>query len=107
MCLGWGWYLQVDFQLFLISFGLLFLYRRSKSAMILTATVASIASTVFNVVYTYNKQLHLFTDLSAFAAFGDFFLDLYIKPWGRCTPYFMGLILGVFFMEFRSNCMLI
>lgn len=103
MCLGWGWYLQVDFQLFLFSLLLLYLYQRSKLFMIITAAVASLASTIYNVTYTNNIGLPLFTDLSAFAHFQDFMLDLYMKPWGRCTPYLMGLILGVYFIEFRSN----
>lgn len=103
MCLGWGWYLQVDFQLFLISLLLLYLYQRSKVAMIIIATAASLASTIYNVIYTYNLGLPLFTDPSAFAHFQDFMLDIYMKPWGRCTPYFMGLILGVLFMEYRSK----
>lgn len=69
MCLGWGWYLQVDFQLFLLSLLLLYLYQRSKVTMIITATVASLASTMYNVGYTFNLGLPLFTDLSAFAHF--------------------------------------
>lgn len=101
MCLGWGWYLQVDFQLFLFGLLLLFLYRRSRMATLLLSLACIIASTTFNITFTYNHQIRIFTDLSAFVNFGDFMLDLYMKPWGRCTPYLMGLILGIFYMEHR------
>jgi peptidoglycan/LPS O-acetylase OafA/YrhL len=103
MCLGWGWYLQVDFQLFLLCLLLLFLYQRSKIAMVVISIVSMIASTIFNIAFTYNHKVRIFTDLDAFAPFEDFMLDLYEKPWGRCTPYFMGLLLGVLYMEFRSK----
>ena len=94
-CLGWGWYLQVDFQLFVYCLILLFLYQKSKLATVLASFASMIGSTTFNIVYTYNHEIHLFTDLSAFINFEDFMLDLYMKPYGRCTPYVMGLLLGI------------
>lgn len=32
----------------------------------------------------------------------DFYSDVYIKPYGRCVPYLMGLLLGVLYMEFKG-----
>ena len=26
--------------------------------------------------------------------------DYYYKPWTRCPPYFLGLILGMFYVEY-------
>jgi peptidoglycan/LPS O-acetylase OafA/YrhL len=101
-CLGWGWYLQVDFQLFLACLALLFIYYRSKMASFLLALLLSIGSTIFVIVYTYRHKIKLFTDLSAFSDFGEFMPDVYMKPYGRCTPYFMGLVLGILFVEYRS-----
>jgi peptidoglycan/LPS O-acetylase OafA/YrhL len=77
MCLGWGWYLQVDFQLFIFGLLLLFLYRRSKAATLWASVGCMTASTIFNIVFTFNHEVRIFTDLGAFVNFEDFMLDLY------------------------------
>lgn len=102
-CLGWGWYLQVDFQLFVIGVLTLLIYSTSKKAFIITTSVLSVASLIFNYLFTFFEEIRIFTDLDAFINFQDFMLNLYIKPYGRCVPYFMGLVLGILFMEYRSK----
>lgn len=63
----------------------------------------SILSLIFNFVFTYKEKIRIFTDLDAFVNFEDFMVNLYIKPYGRCVPYLMGLVLGVLYMEYRSK----
>jgi peptidoglycan/LPS O-acetylase OafA/YrhL len=52
-CLGWSWYLQVDFQLFLISLFLLFLYNWKKVVALIVTLFFMFASTVFCFQYTF------------------------------------------------------
>lgn len=107
LCLGWSWYLQVDFQLFLVSLFVLFVYHKSKILSYSINILFCLGSLAFNYLYTLNKGVKIFTDLSAFSTFGDFMLDVYTKPWGRCTPYLMGLIMGQLYMDYRSILLLI
>lgn len=69
----------------------------------MVTSLMCILSLLFNFIYTYRKEIRVMTDLDAFVNFGDFMLDLYIKPYGRCVPYLMGLTLGILYMEYRSK----
>ena len=103
-CLVWGWYLQVDFQLFIVGVFLLYLYSKNKIAFICSASFLGVASSVLNFVYCQVHNVKIYADLTALAEGQGHYTDnIYTKPYGRCTPYIMGLILGVFYMEFRSN----
>ena len=55
MCLGWGWYLQVDFQLFIIGVLLIYLYSKNKIAFIVTSGVITVGSLAFNFVWTFTE----------------------------------------------------
>ena len=81
----------------------MYLYCKRKIAFVILSWLLSIGSTIFVFVFTFNLQLRIFTDMEAFAPFQDFMLDLYIKPYGRCVPYIIGLATGVFYMEYRST----
>jgi hypothetical protein len=35
-------------------------------------------------------------------SYANFFLDVYIKPYARWTPYFMGLYLGIFYYQYQE-----
>lgn len=62
-----------------------------------------IGSMVFQFVYIQTSGITIFTDLSSQTDFRNFMHDVYIKPYGRCVPYLMGLLLGAYFMKFREN----
>ena len=103
-CLPWGWYLQVDFQLFILGVILLYIYSKSKK-IFLSATIGlSVLSLAFIFIYCQSNNVKIYADIGELTnSGGDFFDDVYVKPYGRCFPYFMGLIFGVFFMEYRSK----
>jgi hypothetical protein len=86
-----------------VSLFLLFLHSKNKTLSYFLSIAFCIGSLAYNYIYTLNKGVRIFTDLSAFATFGDFMLDVYTKPWGRCVPYLMGLMLGQLYMEYRST----
>lgn len=100
-CLDWGWYLQVDFQLFIVCVFLLYFYSKKKVAYYISCGVLVLGSTIANMIVTYTEKVRVITDIDALIAFQQFTYDLYIKPYGRCTPYILGLMLGVLFMEYR------
>jgi hypothetical protein len=35
-----------------------------------------------------------------FAKWGEYFPNIYIKPWTRCPPYLIGLFFGIQYMEY-------
>jgi hypothetical protein len=64
MCLDWGWYLQVDFQIFIVCIFLLFLYGKMNHVVsYVTAGALIVGSIAFNIVYTERHQQKLFTDV--------------------------------------------
>jgi peptidoglycan/LPS O-acetylase OafA/YrhL len=52
ICLGWGWYLQVDFQIFLGCIVILFLYQKSKLASYLLTGGLMLFSFLMNILWT-------------------------------------------------------
>ena len=65
MCLGWGWYLQVDFQLFVASIFLVYFYSKSKKGFFSIISVLSILSTIYVFVYTMATNYTIYTDINA------------------------------------------
>ncbi|PIC29790.1 hypothetical protein B9Z55_021264 [Caenorhabditis nigoni] len=100
-CYAPSWYLALDTQLYLIApiilIGLWF-------SSLIGSSLAGIGS-VASVITVY--VLYSIYDLPA-----DFFGNgntnllydmIYHKPWIRCPPYFMGLLVGYFLAEFGSQ----
>ena len=105
MCLGWGWYLQVDFQLFILGLILLILFKPFPKSIITLSVLMGSASVVYNYIYTIHTNMHIYADVAGISnpESADWFKNVYMTPWGRCTPYLMGLIFGMLFMSFRSS----
>jgi hypothetical protein len=103
--MGWGWYLQVDFQLFILGVALLYLYSIKKIIMYSTLIVLSIISSIYVFVQAQITNSKIYADIEEFIANQSvsWFSDVYITPYGRCVPYLMGLALGCMYMEYRSN----
>ena len=99
-CMDWGWYMQVDMQLFIYSIFLLFIYKSNRFTFFVSIFLSVFGSFayVFQQVSEYNyKQITHLGDLTSGAQYQ---LDIYIKPWGRCSPYLYGLLLGTLYHEF-------
>ena len=101
--MAWGWYLQVDFQLFVIGVLLTYLYAKKKWVFGVVAGMLAVGCLVFNFVWTFSYDMRIFTDIQAFINFQIFMMNLYIKPYARLIPYLMGFVLGIMFMSYRSN----
>ena len=69
ICLGWSWYLQVDFQLFVFGVFILFLYKKYRNVALIFSGVCGVASIVFVFVFTLNEKIVLLTNMASFANF--------------------------------------
>jgi hypothetical protein len=102
MCLGWGWYLQNDMQVFIICMLFLFVFSLNKkiaNAVIWTTIVCSL---IYNFVEVEINEYVQITHLIDFKKWGVYFPDIYIKPWTRCPPYLLGLFFGIQYMDYLS-----
>jgi hypothetical protein len=99
-CMAWTWFASVDFQMFLLVPLIAVVFQKNKMAgyastlglvvlgMILTAILNGVAS---------NTGANPYLDTA-------FFTDLYIKPWARAVPYFIGVYMGsLFYFHIKST----
>ena len=100
ICMAWGWYLQNDMQIFVFSLIFIFIYTKNKRVGYISLIAMAIFGLVFNYVEVVKRQIHQVTHLIDFIKWGEYFTNIYIKPWIRCPPYIMGLIFGLQHMEY-------
>lgn len=98
MCLGWGWYLQNDMQIFIFSMIYLFIYSKHKLATNVSIFVTILLSVILNFVEVQSNDYIQVIHLKDFAKWGEYFPNIYIKPWTRCPPYLIGLFFGIQYM---------
>ena len=98
ICMIWGWYLQNDMQLFIASAIFILLYKRNKFfscySIIITIVVSYAYTLSYNYTHHYKQPIHL-EDMDPE---DTSFTDLYVKPYSRCPPYFIGVLLGMGYM---------
>ena len=106
MCVGWSWYLSVDFQLFIVApFFIYFFVKSPKFGWVMSILamlghiIATIVITaVYNVPSTSGKSSNYEQLLNEtgyepknFAEYNSLY---YVKPYTRMGPYFVGIILA-------------
>ena len=102
-CLQWGWYLQVDFQIFVVCLVLLGIYKFNKIVSFVVSGVLIIGSWVFNIIYTQNHNQKMFTNAAALYGFQEYFNHVYIQPYARWTTYIMGMYIGLLYCEYNAS----
>lgn len=95
--MAWGWYLQNDMQLFVVSLILLFVYSIKPIVSKIFLSLLTIGSVIFTFVWANDHGIYVLTHISDFQRLGDFELNVYMKPWGRAPPYLIGLFLGMLY----------
>ena len=98
--MGWGWYLQNDIQLFILSMALLLVYSIKPIICKGLIGLLTVLSLIFTFVWTYQNGTFTITHLADFGKWGNFFADVYVKPWARCPPYIFGLFCGILYQEY-------
>ncbi|VDN01946.1 unnamed protein product, partial [Thelazia callipaeda] len=98
ICMGWTWYLANDMQFHLFSpILLILLYTNQVVGIIVSLSLITISSLVHLFIIHANNyppapllttKLQLVQDLNAY------WPDVYIKPYIRCNPYIIGVLIG-------------
>lgn len=106
-CLGWSWYLAVDMQLFIAALApLMLLGFKSKSAnftgigLICTTIVSSIV-VPFALTYAFDLPANTYNSVGEDVSLYN--KQIYIKPYSRAAPYFIGVLTGYFFAKKMVN----
>lgn len=99
-CMGWGWYLQNDMQIFLYCMVLLLVYEWKSMAGYVMIVWSILASFFYNMYYVSENHVHTLIHTADLGLQGNYQQDIYIKPWARCPPYLYGLLLGIMYTNF-------
>ena len=102
-CFGWGWYLAVDFQLFLITPFLFLAYRRSKKLGLAVLIILFAASIISAWLLIFINHWRYPTYNPTFKPQPSFMDNFYYKPWVRAAPYLMGVFTGLFYLEWKEQ----
>lgn len=94
----WGWYLQVDFQLYVLSTILLYLYSKNKILLYSITSLLGIGSTALELYYTYIYEIKISNYRIGSPNMQKYLIEFSRQPFGRFVPYFSGLIVGILFM---------
>lgn len=97
-CMGWGWYLQNDMQIFCLSVLILFIYGKSRFWSFFAIFLTIFSSFAFTMQKTFDDQYKYTTHMTDFTNYGDYMSNIYVKPWSRCPPYIIGLFLGMIYV---------
>ena len=102
-CVGWGWYLSNDIQLFIVCLIPMFVYSAISKILgkmiVVLLLVASVISSIY-VSYKYNLLIPFWTNIKPELS-GIQFVKYYIKPYCRGGPYFLGLLFGISYREHK------
>ena len=96
-CFGWGWYLAVDFQLFIITPFILFLYSKSKKWGLVLNSLLFIGSIITGLILVYENEWRYPIPNPKLKSQPDFMDSFYFKPYIRASVYTMGIFTGMLY----------
>lgn len=102
-CIGWVWYLFIDMQLFLVVPFVVLLYRKHRRWAIFTILGACVGSFAVQAVIAAEYGFNLSIVKSDDNFVNDSDSKLYVKPYCRLTPYFMGMLLCFLYTEGQAR----
>lgn len=70
MCMGWGWYLQNDMQIFVFSLFFILLYTKHRIAGYISFICLIIMGLTFNIVEVIQRDIKQVTHLIDFIKWG-------------------------------------
>lgn len=95
-CIGWGWYISNDFVMFLCSLVCICAYSHKKIfgyALIGALIIAGLSADFYRAFHVKSM-----VTISLF----DIDNTFYMKPYYRSTPYFIGLVVGIFYRNYTK-----
>eukprot|EP01017_Pseudomicrothorax_dubius_P040252 TRINITY_DN6276_c0_g1_i7.p1 TRINITY_DN6276_c0_g1~~TRINITY_DN6276_c0_g1_i7.p1 ORF type:complete len:398 (+),score=13.92 TRINITY_DN6276_c0_g1_i7:182-1375(+) len=99
-CIGWGWYLACDSQIFILM--PIFMALLLKSRLLGKATITGLL--VASLVYSFFlSETYGFQALGATGMSEDYFTKYYLVPWTRAPPYLFGVLVGLWYIEERGR----
>lgn len=99
-CFGWGWYLSNDFQLFILSLLIIFIYALKPIVGKIFIVLSIMGTSAAGLIVAYNGHFRLFPYVIDGYGVYDFMNEYYYKPYCRAPPYLLGLFLGVLYKEY-------
>lgn len=93
-CFGWGWYLAVDFQLFLIAPLIMMVYTKNKKIGVLVTCLLLFASVLTAFIMVMVNDWRYPIPNPKFAPQPEFMDKFYYKPYIRASAYMMGILTG-------------
>lgn len=100
-CMGWGWYLSNDMQMFLLAPIIAWLYIKSPKHGFFLAGLMLTGSLGLGFFYSY--YLESYAGIEAFWKQSEPLWELYINPLVRMAPYLLGVILGLLYRNLKEN----
>lgn len=105
LCLIHSWYLSNDFQFFILSLILFYLFFKSKRITLLLVVILILASSAATFAITVSNEFPptIVTTSPAIAERWQFIYTLYYKPWPHLSSYLVGLIAGYMILLNNNN----
>ncbi|XP_072518738.1 O-acyltransferase like protein isoform X2 [Salminus brasiliensis] len=94
ICAPWTWYLSIDFQFYVTTPLLIFLYRLNKYVLLGVAFALLVMSSLAGALIT--AFLHLPVHQPTTLAYESYFQYYYNKPYTRYGPYLLGVLAGLY-----------
>ncbi|KAH0807828.1 hypothetical protein GEV33_014962 [Tenebrio molitor] len=102
MCVIQSWYLNIDFQLYLISPLILYaLWKYPRACLpFLVLCILLFVGVSFYVAWMYDLHAILTNFYGNRGNYGKYY---YVRTHTRCAPWFIGVILGYYIFKFKQN----
>ncbi|XP_071385520.1 O-acyltransferase like protein [Centroberyx affinis] len=94
MCVPWAWYLSLDFQCYLTTPLLVYLFRRNR--VLLAAVAASLLLIISMVSAVLTALLQIPVHQPTSLSYKNYFIYYYYKPYSRYGPYLIGILMGIY-----------
>jgi peptidoglycan/LPS O-acetylase OafA/YrhL len=101
VCFGWYWYIPNDFQLSIIGIALIILYKKNFKLFLIVFTIIICAGLGLEVRSLLRTRfgINIFKQGTTMSNFVDYYILIY----NRCSPFWIGLIFGILYYEYKNQ----